>query len=121
MILVKRTISETVRGSATYLGYVGLSRMGKDEVYEQAHLNAITHAPPGTRKLSDVKPWETNYEIGVSLALGGISAVALVLAAMTGDTDLVAVVSLGFEGILLLASGLEIVEYTVVGVPVPPD
>ena len=119
--LGEETISETVKGSAMYVGYFGLSRNRKDEVYELALLRAIERAPAGTKALSDVKLWATQYTSArvAAIGLGGLVAVVVSIGMSADDAALFTTVAI--ELAVALASGLEIVEYTVVGVPVPPE
>ena len=106
------TASQTVVGSATYVGFFGLGR-GKEVVYEQALKKALINAPSGTSKLSDVKLWETNY-ISANI---GITLLAVAVPLVIGFDEVDAALAI-VEALAFLASGLEVTKFTVVGVPV---
>ena len=106
-----------VTGSATYIGFFGLSAKDKHEVYERALKDALISSPPGTEKLSDVKLWETRY----LSANAGIIILALMPLMISGGTDPSGIT----DGVSALAGfvvgGLEVTKFTVVGVPVVPS
>jgi len=117
--LGEETATEKVVGSATYVGFFGFSVDAKEEVYEQALKNALSAAPAGTRALEDVKLWETRYvsaNVGLSLVVALPTALSLVM----GDPDQMETSLPIFESLVtIIATGLEVTKFTVVGVPVP--
>ena len=109
-----------VVGSDTYVGFLGLSARGKEEVYESALRDALNAAPPGTTVLEDVKLWETQYNGVAGIAAVFVGSVPLVLALVMGDPDQIEALSLVAEALILLSLGIEVTKYTVVGAPVVP-
>ena len=112
--LGEETSSPTVSGSAMYVGFFGAGR-AKDKVYEEALKKALLNG--GTSKLSDVKMWETYY---TSASMGAVLIAGMIPLLIVGfdDTNQIAIATIIAETLVLLASGLDVRKYTVVGVPV---
>lgn len=109
------TSEPTVIGKSTYVGWFGLSNRDKHEVYEAALRDALDKAPAGTTQLRETKLWTKAYKGPVVLSTALTTAIAYLPA--SSDTIVYAII-LGLWGIA--ASGLEISEYVVTGIPESP-
>ena len=119
--LGRESASRKVVGTDMYVGFLGLSARGKEEVYESALRDALNAAPPGTTVLEDVKLWETQYNSIGSVGAVFLGSIPLVLALVMGDPDQIQALSLAVEALIVLSFGIEITKYTVVGAPVPAE
>ena len=109
--LGEESMVEKVTGDAIYFGFFGLSFDGKEIVYEQALRNAIRNGPPGTTMLGDVKLWETHYTSANVL----VAFIPFPIVLLLGDNAFATVVVSLFT---FLVSGIEIVKFTVVCIPI---